>query len=139
MKVDIQRMDDAYIQMKALQRQLSAVENRIQKVMHVLAQQSLGGEAQTAEVIAFLASQRESLDRRAESVRQLAQALQSACDQYRQCEAEAGRESEHPADTWSRSVADPFEGISFVQPRREKEIIHQYIMPLLAAGKDRTI
>ena len=139
MKVDLQRMDDAYIQMRDLQRQLSAVENRIQKVMHVLAQQSLGGEEQTAEVIAFLASQRESLERRAESVRQLAQALQSAGDQYRRCEAEAGKESEHPADTRSQSVPDPFEGISFVPRWREKEIIHQYIMPLLAVGKDRTI
>lgn len=139
MKVDIQRMDDAYIQMKDLQHQLFTVENRIQKVMHVLEQQSLDSEVQTAEVIAFLASQRENLERRADNVGQLAQALQSAGDQYRRCEAEVGKESEHPADTRSRSVPDPFEGISFVPRWREKEIIHQYIMPLLAAGKDRTI
>lgn len=139
MKVDIQRMDDAYIQMKDLQHQLFTVENRIQKVMHVLEQQSLDSEVQTAEVIAFLASQRENLERRADNVRQLAQALQSAGDQYRRCEAEVGKESEHPADTRSRSVPDPFEGISFVPRWREKEIIHQYIMPLLAAGKDRMI
>ena len=139
MKVDIQRMDDAYIQMKDLQHQLFTVENRIQKVMHVLEQQSLDSEVQTAEVIAFLASQRENLERRADNVGQLAQALQSAGDQYRRCEAEVGKESEHPADTRSRSVPDPFEGISFVPRWREKEIIHQYIMPLLAAGKDRMI
>ena len=139
MKVDIQRMDDAYIQMKDLQHQLFTVENRIQKVMHVLEQQSLDSEVQTAEVIAFLASQRENLERRADNVRQLAQALQSAGDQYRRCEAEVGKESENPADTRSRSVPEPFEGISFVPRWREKEIIHQYIMPLLAAGKDRTI
>lgn len=143
MKVDIQRMDEAYIQLMNLQQQLREVENRIREVQQFLDQQKLGSAAQTAAIRASLILQMDAVERRAEGTENLARVLRSARDHYKSCETTVRNTAEYNDRRKSGSVIDYLDmdkgiQIKLVPLLREREVIDRYIRPLMATGKKVT-
>ncbi len=140
MKVDIERMEEVHIRLMELQRRIRETERIMEDARRSLNQQQIGGPVETAAINASLTAQVKAVERRAEGLERLAKVLRSAADQYHHCEEEAmgaaandygfirGAILKPVIDGWPRPTPVPLP--------REKEIIRQLIMPLVAGRKE---
>ena len=132
MKVDIQRMDDAYIRLMGVHQKLLSIEADVQTVMQRLACQNLGNVSENA-IINALNNQIRVLEHRQEGIRQLAQTLESVSERYRQCEERLEVQAQNEASLiYGRISDDDIRRLMLIQPIKEKEVIDRYIRPLIA-------
>lgn len=136
MKVDIQSLDSAHEKLGELLRRIEVVAHRTSEAERVLGQYRIGSMRTTDQITNNLNSQIRAMEENAYVFLQLSQVLQNALEEYEQCEDQirwlAGTGAVVMAAGSAREILDQ---IGFVQPIMEKEMINQYIMPLIATGK----
>lgn len=138
MKVDIQRIEAAYFKLRELHARLEHTTHRMKEIRAILSYHSVGSKMTTDRIIDNLNRQISELDQRANGFMNLADALRDAMDEYHECEKQNRDQAANKISLLSDAVIGLVYPDPFVLPLKEKEIIHQYIMPLITLGKQGT-
>lgn len=141
MKADTNKLMEARSMLNYLRERLRYNENRIQQVQRNLSQLQFGSAANTAAILASLTAQRNVLNSRIESMKQMILVLESAVNQYDRCEGQIKLAS------FIAKVAPVFRRYEITTPKNldpliarglELETIERYIRPLMAGKKGTT-
>ena len=138
-KIDTDRMEDAYARFCVIQNRIAQIEDEVVRARARLRSCMEDGGAVTDAMMFSLNMQAKSIGKRKESAAELARVLGSVTEQYRKCETDA-----KPLPLGfvsvikSRDIIKPVPPArpDFVKPAIALETIVQYISPLITTGED---
>lgn len=136
MKVDLQILGSAYLKLRELEQRLEEIDRQIYQTGRYLAQCGVGGRASTDRISDSLNCRIAELKRYGHSTAELGYILKMAVEEYNSCEKRNQMQVSGNAVIWyTKSYKDQLDELPVVLPLKEKEIIDQYIMPLITIGR----
>lgn len=136
MKFDSERMDEACLRMRDLERQILSIEEDVRSVLSKLTQQKLGDTA-AAAIAEMIVLRIAALDRRAQAAARLADALQQIREIYCQTEQKAGNAATQ-ASAKAIALQVAYTGATLIDPKLQELLTGKYIMPLISNRRKGT-